>query len=81
MPRKGENIYYRKDGRFEGRFICGKKPDVKPKFLYAYGKTRREVRKKLKKAIRDHFSGAKSQAQRKYEYRTQTWRGMRASHI
>lgn len=24
MPRKGENIYKRKDGRWEGRFIKGR---------------------------------------------------------
>ena len=27
MPRRGENIYKRKDGRFESRIPNGKKPD------------------------------------------------------
>ena len=34
MPRKGENIYKRKDGRWEGRYI--KKRDIKQKAIYGY---------------------------------------------
>lgn len=29
MPKRGENIYKRKDGRWEGRYITGRKPDGK----------------------------------------------------
>ena len=29
MPRKGENIYKRKDGRWEGRYIKSRTPDGK----------------------------------------------------
>lgn len=43
MPRKGENIYKRKDGRWEGRVL---KPDGTYRYLYA--KTYREVRCKMK---------------------------------
>ena len=46
MPRKGENIYKRKDGRWEGRYIkshCGSKT----KYGYIYGKSYSEVKKKL----------------------------------
>lgn len=43
MPRKGENIYKRKDGRWEGRVIL---PDGKYRSLYA--KTYKEVRLKMK---------------------------------
>ncbi|WP_367377400.1 tyrosine-type recombinase/integrase [Enterococcus gilvus] len=45
--RKGENIYYRKDGRWEGRYIKGKKADGKTKYGSVYGKTFQEVRRKL----------------------------------
>ena len=45
--RKGENIYYRKDGRWEGRYVKGKKSDGKPKYGSVYGKTLQEVRTKL----------------------------------
>lgn len=27
MSNTGENIYERRDGRWEGRYICGRKPD------------------------------------------------------
>lgn len=45
--RRGENIYYRKDGRWEGRYIKGKKANGKTKYGSVYGKTFQEVRKKL----------------------------------
>lgn len=34
MPRRGENIYKRKDGRWEGRYI--KQYDIKGKAQYGY---------------------------------------------
>lgn len=46
MPRKGENIYKRKDGRWEGRFIKQRTSDV-AKYGYIYGKSYLEVKKKL----------------------------------
>ena len=39
MPKKGENIYKRKDGRWEGRYIKGYLADGKAKYAYVYGKT------------------------------------------
>ena len=47
MSRKGENIYHRRDGRWEGRRIVGKKEGGGYHFRYAYGKTYREVKEKL----------------------------------
>lgn len=49
MTRKGENIYKRKDGRWEGRYILFKDPSGKNKFGYIYGKTYKEVKEKLNK--------------------------------
>lgn len=46
MARRGENIYKRKDGRWEGRFIKGRY-DGKIKYGYVYAKTYREVKSKL----------------------------------
>lgn len=43
MARKGENIYKRKDGRWEGRVI-----QSEGKYRYYYAKTYREVREKMK---------------------------------
>ena len=45
--RKGENIYKRKDGRWEGRYHKGRKLNGKIKYGYVYGKTFKEVRAKL----------------------------------
>lgn len=45
MPRKGENIYKRKDGRWEGRYL-----KLDGKYRYFYAGTYREVRAKMKMA-------------------------------
>lgn len=47
MSRRGENIYKRKDGRWEGRYIKSRTTSGKIKYGYIYDKTYREVKKKL----------------------------------
>ena len=47
MSRRGENIYKRKDGRWEGRYIKSYTADNKAKYGYVYGKTYSEVKEKL----------------------------------
>lgn len=47
MPRRGENIYKRKDNRWEGRCLKGYNDLGKPQFYYVYAKTYREVKQKL----------------------------------
>lgn len=51
MPRKGENIYKRKDGRWEGRYIKNHDSSGKAKYGYVYGKTYREVKQKQQNAL------------------------------
>lgn len=46
MSRTGENIYKRKDGRWEGRYIR-ERVDGKAKYGTVYGKSYREVKEKL----------------------------------
>lgn len=46
MPRKGENIYKRKDGRWEGRYVKGR-DGKKAIYGYVYSKSYTEVKKKL----------------------------------
>lgn len=48
MPRRGENIYKRKDGRWEGRYIKGHDINGKAQYGYVYGKTYSEVKQSLK---------------------------------
>ena len=47
MARRGENIYKRKDGRWEGRYKSGIKADGTAKYSSIYGKTYAEVKAKL----------------------------------
>lgn len=47
MSKKGENIYKRKDGRWEGRYIVSYTTEGKAKFGYIYGKTYCEVKQRL----------------------------------
>lgn len=49
MPRTGENIYKRKDGRWEGRYIR-ERENGKAKYGAVYAKSYREVREKLNEA-------------------------------
>jgi len=49
MARKGENIYKRKDGRWEGRYLK-KLPDGTTKYGYVYAATYRDARDKLRRA-------------------------------
>ena len=47
MPRRGENIYKRKDGRWEGRILQNRTPERKPHYTYIYGRTYAEVKEKM----------------------------------
>ncbi|MBP1047861.1 site-specific integrase [Enterococcus sp. BWM-S5] len=47
MARKGENIYKRKDGRYEGRYIKNRTENGKIVFGYVYGKKYNTVKNKL----------------------------------
>jgi len=54
MPRKGENIYKRKDGRWEGRYIKSRTCTGKIVYGYVYAKTYREVKAKLREQTPPH---------------------------
>ena len=47
MARHGENIYKRKDGRYEGRYVTGKKSNGTTRFGYVYGMRYTDVKKRL----------------------------------
>ena len=46
---KGENIFKRKDGRWEARYIKGRGLSGKIKYGFCYGKTYREAKEKVTK--------------------------------
>lgn len=47
MARRGENIYLRKDGRYEGRYIKGRKENGQVIQGYIYGRQYSEVKRKM----------------------------------
>lgn len=47
MPRKGENIYERRDGRWEGRYKVGYNDSGNAVYRSVYGKTYQAVKEKL----------------------------------
>ncbi len=53
MARRGENIYKRKDGRWEGRYIKGRDSGGRSIYGYVYSKTYAEVKDKLIKVKSD----------------------------
>ena len=50
MARTGENIYKRKDGRWEARYIVSYDGNGKAKYKYLYARTYSDVKSKLIKA-------------------------------
>ena len=50
MSRRGENIFKRKDGRWEGRFIADRRADGKAVYRSVYAHTYAECSEKLKQA-------------------------------
>ena len=67
MARKGENIYHRKDGRWEGRYIIGRTMKGKPKFKSVYAGTYSEVKKKLVIFKSEYMKAGEKAAVRIYE--------------
>lgn len=49
MARRGENIYKRKDGRWEGRYIKGRKANGKIHYGYVYRRSFKKLREVLMK--------------------------------
>ena len=52
MPKTGENVYKRKDGRWEARFISGRKPDGRAKYTSVYARTYAAAKAKLEERKR-----------------------------
>lgn len=48
MPRKGENIYKRKDGRWEGRYKVGYNDLGIAKYRSIYGKSYQSVKRNFR---------------------------------
>ena len=59
MSRKGENIYRRKDGRYEGRYVTGKTEKGRTRFGYVYGRQYSAVRNELVRRKAEQLSRMK----------------------
>ena len=64
MARKGENIYKRKDGRWEARYIKSHDLSGKSQYGYCYGKTYREAKEKAMAARLSLLNHAPTQPKR-----------------
>lgn len=60
MARRGENIYKRKDGRYEGRYIKYYDMSGKAVYGYVYSKSYTEIKEKLTKCKTEKQSAYKS---------------------
>lgn len=53
MSKRGDNIHKRKDGRWEGRYQKGRKPDGAIIYGSIYAKSYREVKMKLSEVSKE----------------------------
>ena len=63
MARRGSNIYLRKDGRWEARYVKDRK-DGKTYFGYVYGRSRQEAREKQSLARSRWIAGIRAKQER-----------------
>ena len=56
MPKRGNNIYKRKDGRWEARYVKGISADGKKLYGSVYGRTYTEAKDKQSLFIHDHLT-------------------------
>ena len=64
MPRKGENIYKRRDVRWEGRYMKPKTAAGTISYGYCYGKSYKEVKETL--ALKRRFGQSNRLYQQKH---------------
>lgn len=84
MPRKGANIYKRKDNRWEARYIKEYKPNGSIKYGYCYGKTYREAKQKMLEvqvALRTEAFSQKLISKQKFSNYCDEWLQVNRNHI
>lgn len=57
---KGENIFKRKDGRWEARYVKGYQPSGKVRYGFCYGKSYKEAKEKVSKLKSSAIPGEKA---------------------
>lgn len=85
MPRKGENIYKRKDGRWEGRYIKGRSSEGKAIYGYLYALSYRDLKSKMAQVNRctknTHKQNITGLQIVKFKEAAQEWKLSVAPHI
>ncbi len=83
MSKRGENIYKRKDGRWEARYIKRRKPDGTACYGYCYGTTYRDAKEKLRLAVISLANGdtASTDAPRKFSSFCDEWLKLKRSRV
>ena len=83
MSKKGENIYKRRDGRWEARYIKGYLPDGKAKYGYCYAPTYAEAKEKssLMKAAVINGTDAENPAKARLSALCDEWLTLRESRV
>ncbi len=85
MPRKGENIYKRKDGRWEGRYIKSRSSLGKALFGYVYSMSYRDVKVKLAQAISSNNltkqENYPSNGEKPFDNYAATWLSIRRTQV
>ncbi len=84
MARKGENIFKRKDGRWEARYIKGHELSGKIKYGFCYGKTYREAKDKVmlaKMALKGQAPKPVSRDRRLFSCFCDEWLALRKGEV
>ena len=82
--RKGENIFKRKDGRWEGRYIKGYEPSGKAKYGFCYGRSYKETREKVTRCRAALLAGKatpQTGARHRFAFYCDEWLRLRKSKI
>ena len=81
---KGENIFKRKDGRWEARYIKGYELSGKIKYGFCYGKTYREAKEKVTKCKAALVSGKpvpSANSRRRFSFYCDEWLRLRKPKV
>ncbi len=81
MPKRGTNIYKRKDGRWEARYVRAENPDGTKKYASVYGRSYREAKEKQLLCIQGMAQATKANANMLLEDLMWKWLSINADTI
>ncbi len=84
MSRKGENIFQRKDGRWEARYVKGHELSGKIRYGFCYGKTYKEAKAKveqIKAALMNDKPIPTSHSRHRFAFFCEEWLKMQKTRI